>query len=101
MRQRRQPGDTAVKAAPTTGPSKQPRVTQSGRSPQQLHWCVPLSLLAVRLLSAAVNTVHDCDEVFNYWEPLHFLLHGYGLQTWENRCGEETDTVLTCRLQTP
>jgi hypothetical protein len=43
------------------------------------------TLLAVRLLSAAVNTVHDCDEVFNYWEPLHFLLHGYGLQTWENR----------------
>lgn len=43
------------------------------------------SLLAVRLLSAGLNTVHDCDEVFNYWEPLHFLLHGYGLQTWENR----------------
>jgi alpha-1,2-mannosyltransferase len=45
-----------------------------------------VSLLAVRLLSAAVNTVHDCDEVFNYWEPLHHLVHGYGLQTWENRC---------------
>jgi alpha-1,2-mannosyltransferase len=38
----------------------------------------------VRLLSAAVNTVHDCDEVYNYWEPLHFLLHSSGLQTWEN-----------------
>jgi alpha-1,2-mannosyltransferase len=27
----------------------------------------------------------DCDEVFNYWEPLHFLLYGAGssLQTWE------------------
>ena len=52
------------------------------------HWptaaCVA-SLLAVRFASAALNTVHDCDEVFNYWEPLHFLLHGYGLQTWENR----------------
>jgi alpha-1,2-mannosyltransferase len=28
--------------------------------------------------------VHDCDEVYNFWEPLHFVLHGYGLQTWEN-----------------
>ena len=23
------------------------------------------------------------DEVFNYWEPTHFLLYGEGLQTWE------------------
>ncbi|KAK3280180.1 hypothetical protein CYMTET_11972 [Cymbomonas tetramitiformis] len=38
---------------------------------------------AVRLISAYVNIVHDCDEVFNYWEPLHQLLYGYGKQTWE------------------
>ncbi|KAJ2489594.1 hypothetical protein IWW37_003874 [Coemansia sp. RSA 2050] len=25
----------------------------------------------------------DCDEVFNYWEPLHFLHFGWGKQTWE------------------
>jgi hypothetical protein len=85
MRQRK-PQPSAHCDTSKSGPSKQSHVPQSGRSPQQqLHWCVPLSLLAVRLLSAAVNTVHDCDEVFNYWEPLHFLLHGYGLQTWENR----------------
>lgn len=40
-------------------------------------------LVGVRVLSALVNTVHDCDEVFNYWEPLHYLLYGYGMQTWE------------------
>lgn len=27
--------------------------------------------------------IMDCDEVYNYWEPLHFLLQGSGLQTWE------------------
>ena len=27
--------------------------------------------------------VDDCDEVFNYWEPLHFLAHGSGMRTWE------------------
>jgi len=21
--------------------------------------------------------------VYNYWEPLHFLIKGYGFQTWE------------------
>lgn len=25
----------------------------------------------------------DCDEVYNYWEPLHFLLFQTGFQTWE------------------
>ena len=45
-----------------------------------------LLLLAACLISAAYNIVHDCDEVYNYWEPLHFLLYGYGMQTWEYRC---------------
>jgi alpha-1,2-mannosyltransferase len=31
------------------------------------------------------NTISDCDEVFNYWEPMHFMLYGTGLQTWEYR----------------
>ncbi|CAI5489614.1 unnamed protein product [Closterium sp. Naga37s-1] len=36
-----------------------------------------------RSISAAVNIIHDCDETFNYWEPLHYLLHESGFQTWE------------------
>lgn len=40
-------------------------------------------LAAARLLSAGLNIIHDCDETYNYLEPLHFLLHGSGLQTWE------------------
>ncbi|KAL7276780.1 mannosyltransferase [Rhizina undulata] len=40
-------------------------------------------LLVVRLLSAKYATIPDCDEVFNYWEPTHYLQHGNGLQTWE------------------
>lgn len=41
-------------------------------------------LLAVaRLFSAAANIIHDCDETYNYLEPLHFLLFGSGMQTWE------------------
>ena len=42
-------------------------------------------LITVRLLSAVYNLVADCDETFNYWEPTHYLMYGYGFQTWEYR----------------
>lgn len=42
------------------------------------------NLLALsHILAAIYAPVQDCDEVFNYWEPLHYLNHGYGFQTWE------------------
>ena len=41
-------------------------------------------LLFARLASAAFNLVHDCDETYNFWEPLHYLTHGHGMQTWEH-----------------
>lgn len=40
-------------------------------------------LAFVRGIAALVSPIADCDEVFNYWEPLHYLLHGFGFQTWE------------------
>ncbi|KAF2012163.1 glycosyltransferase family 22 protein [Aaosphaeria arxii CBS 175.79] len=39
--------------------------------------------LAANFIAAAFAPIQDCDEVFNYWEPTHYLNHGYGLQTWE------------------
>ncbi|KAI9783962.1 MAG: mannosyltransferase [Geoglossum umbratile] len=39
--------------------------------------------LLANVLAAAYAPIQDCDEVFNYWEPTHYLTHGYGLQTWE------------------
>jgi alpha-1,2-mannosyltransferase len=38
---------------------------------------------AIRIALANRCPISDCDEVFNYWEPLHFLNHGVGFQTWE------------------
>jgi alpha-1,2-mannosyltransferase len=35
------------------------------------------------LLAALFAPIQDCDETFNYWDPTHYLSHGYGLQTWE------------------
>ncbi|XP_020244579.1 dol-P-Man:Man(6)GlcNAc(2)-PP-Dol alpha-1,2-mannosyltransferase [Asparagus officinalis] len=42
-----------------------------------------LALGLLRHMSASSNIVHDCDEVFNYWEPLHYVLYKSGFQTWE------------------
>lgn len=35
------------------------------------------------VIAALYAPISDCDEVFNYWEPTHYLNRGYGLQTWE------------------
>lgn len=40
-------------------------------------------LLVARLIAALYSPIQDCDEVYNFWEPTHFLTHGWGLQTWE------------------
>ncbi|KAI8148525.1 Alg9-like mannosyltransferase family-domain-containing protein [Fennellomyces sp. T-0311] len=40
-------------------------------------------LLIARITSALFGVIQDCDEVYNYWEPLHYLQHGTGMQTWE------------------
>lgn len=42
----------------------------------------PLYIL-YRILIANQLPILDCDEVYNYYEPLHYLLYGTGLQTWE------------------
>ncbi|KAL8688998.1 MAG: hypothetical protein Q9224_004749 [Gallowayella concinna] len=41
------------------------------------------AFLLVNTLAAAFAPVQDCDEIFNYWEPTHYLNRGFGLQTWE------------------
>ncbi|KAJ2081348.1 mannosyltransferase [Coemansia sp. RSA 988] len=40
-------------------------------------------LTIVRLSGALLSPIQDCDEVYNYLEPLHFLQFGEGKQTWE------------------
>jgi alpha-1,2-mannosyltransferase len=41
------------------------------------------SLLFLALLSALFNHIDDTDEPYGYYEPLHFILYGHGMQTWE------------------
>lgn len=39
--------------------------------------------VATRAFCGLRMIIADCDETFNYWEPLNFLLRGFGKQTWE------------------
>lgn len=34
-------------------------------------------------LQPITSIISDCDETFNYWEPLNLLVRGFGKQTWE------------------
>lgn len=40
-------------------------------------------MFAAHTLAALYHPIQDCDEVFNYWEPTHYLNHGHAFQTWE------------------
>lgn len=68
---------------PTLASSLRQLTESRSRSPEP-HWIfVLLPLLAIRLAAAIFSTIPDCDEVFNYWEPAHYLVHDEGFQTWE------------------
>lgn len=34
-------------------------------------------------ISCLLTYIDDTDETYGYWEPLHYLLYGTGMQTWE------------------
>ncbi|EGX45799.1 hypothetical protein AOL_s00117g4 [Orbilia oligospora ATCC 24927] len=68
-------------AAAATQKIESVRTTKKG---PLIPYHVVLSVIfSVGLISAAFATISDCDEVFNYWEPTHYLSYGDGLQTWE------------------
>ncbi|CAK8535009.1 unnamed protein product [Lathyrus sativus] len=82
IRQRRsQPSDPP---APSSSYSKLDKAAKSDDKDEGLKWALPFVALGLlRYMSATSNIIHDCDEVFNYWEPLHYLLYKTGFQTWE------------------
>ncbi|KAL8866310.1 MAG: hypothetical protein Q9174_006379, partial [Haloplaca sp. 1 TL-2023] len=72
-----------VNGAAATGKSiKKPKQNAPGEPPVPTI-AVFYGFLLVNTLAAAFAPIQDCDEVFNYWEPTHYLNRGFGLQTWE------------------
>ncbi|CAL2253771.1 unnamed protein product [Prunus armeniaca] len=85
---RPQPSDpSASSSSPSSSYSKVDKQGKSGDADgfdKGFRWFFPLVALGMlRYMSATSNIIHDCDEVFNYWEPLHYLLYKSGFQTWE------------------
>jgi len=83
VRQRRsEPSDPS----PSEPYTKLDKPEKAEEKDEGLGWVFPFVALGLlRYMSATSNIIHDCDEVFNYWEPLHFLLYKTGFQTWEYR----------------
>ncbi|KAI5845785.1 Alg9-like mannosyltransferase family-domain-containing protein [Morchella snyderi] len=81
------PTTYALLPSSTPPPSSQTKLTPppppNGSSPLITPTAAFALLLIPRLLSARYATIPDCDEVFNFWEPAHYLSHAHGLQTWE------------------
>jgi alpha-1,2-mannosyltransferase len=78
----------AAHAAPTaqTAPPSSAVVLPTTRRVQSyntLGFFVLSTLIFARVAGAWLLPVMDCDETYNYWEPLHFLIYGTGKQTWE------------------
>jgi len=55
----------------------------SSSSPSLVFISLALLHIAIRVQIANQSPIMDCDEVYNYWEPLHYLVYGSGMQTWE------------------
>lgn len=53
------------------------------RTTSPIQWGLILLNVTIRTYCALYMIIADCDETFNYWEPLNLLLRGFGKQTWE------------------
>ncbi|KAI1793985.1 asparagine-linked glycosylation 9 protein isoform a [Ganoderma leucocontextum] len=75
---------TSTKPKNRHGGLLQDQLRRAQRAPWCPSWSAALrSLLLIRVAGAMYSGIQDCDEVYNFWEPLHYLWKGYGFQTWE------------------
>ncbi|KAK4048882.1 mannosyltransferase [Microbotryomycetes sp. JL201] len=72
-------------AAKAASSASRPLIVDASRLPGWTpNWVTAARMLIiVRWYAAMCSNISDCDEVFNYWEPLHYLWRGVGFQTWE------------------
>jgi alpha-1,2-mannosyltransferase len=75
------PATTTVDAKRDAPPTKK---ASSEKAPFELGAIAAFYVfLTSHLIAAFFSPIQDCDEVFNFWEPTHYLNHFYGFQTWE------------------
>ncbi|KAL5640326.1 hypothetical protein ACGC1H_007557 [Rhizoctonia solani] len=84
----RKPTNTTEKPLAAKKPRHTGLLQDQLRRTSRAPWCPTLSaafrmLVLIRVAAATWSNIQDCDEVFNFWEPLHYLDQGHGFQTWE------------------
>ena len=66
---------SSTKNEPTASPSRSPSpLTLGGVTVSSTTLVVLIVSLRIGLTNLA--PISDCDEVYNYWEPMHFLRFG-------------------------
>ncbi|KAF7581201.1 Alg9-like mannosyltransferase family protein [Clavispora lusitaniae] len=69
---------------PISAKESEPLTVEGESLGSQLLGTLLLALnIAVRIYSGLYMIISDCDETFNYWEPLNLIFRGFGKQTWE------------------
>ncbi|KAL7946125.1 glycosyltransferase family 22 protein [Trichoderma barbatum] len=72
---------------PNAAPYEHPDASHAKKKRPSAYGIKPISafylFFGASMIAALFAPIQDCDETFNYWEPAHYLSHGYGLQTWE------------------
>lgn len=77
-------GKTLAAEEKDFGPYEKEELIVQLRDKEAIRISTALSaLVLVRLVASFVTSISDCDETFNYWEPTHYLIYGFGQQTWE------------------
>ncbi|OAX32858.1 glycosyltransferase family 22 protein [Rhizopogon vinicolor AM-OR11-026] len=83
LRPKEDPKPPVTRVARHTG-ILQDQLRRSARKPWNPNFSTAVRiLLLIRVAAAMYSNIQDCDEVFNFWEPLHYIDHGHGFQTWE------------------
>ena len=75
-------------SAPIKSPARRlPNGNANKKLPPPDQYLMTISAFYIYLfantIAALYAPIQDCDEVFNFWEPTHYLNHAFGLQTWE------------------
>ncbi|ESK90937.1 glycosyltransferase family 22 protein [Moniliophthora roreri MCA 2997] len=87
LRFRRPQQDSAPKTSSKTDVNDgilQDKVRRTAKPPWSPSFSLAFRILIlIRITGAMYSNIDDCDEVYNFWEPLHLLDQGYAFQTWE------------------
>jgi alpha-1,2-mannosyltransferase len=67
----------------SVSPVPKPQATKNNTVVFEVIMLLFVYFMLVHVCATLVNHIDDTDEIYGYYEPLHYLLYGEGMQTWE------------------